>query len=102
MNAVIAAGVGFAGVGSRVLAEYYSFDRDWFWAPYFSAGFAYTPWRNASSGAWGAEIGAQHWGADGGWFFDVGLGLARVTGGEWFGRRMTPVVRLAVGRGIKP
>jgi hypothetical protein len=102
VNLVIATGAGLAGVGSRVHLEYYSFGRDWFWSPYLSAGFAYTPWRRSSSGAWGSELGAQHWGADGGWFFDVGVGVVRVTDGEWFGRRTTPVLRLAVGRGIRP
>jgi hypothetical protein len=97
---VTAVGAGVAGVGSRLLVEYQSLKPDAFWAPYVGTGFAYTPWRRGSSGAWGGEVGVQHWGQDGGWFLDAGVGAARVTGGRWFGRRTTPVVRLAAGRGL--
>lgn len=98
----IALGAGAAGVGGRLfVAPLEGPGRIHTWAPYAAAEFAYAPWRWRrldGAGAAGYSVGAQRWGGDGGWFFDVGAGAAYVREGAWFGRRTLPTVRVAIGR----
>lgn len=95
-------GAGGAGLRLELLyanGENWTFD----WSPYASMGIGLSPWRPGpldATGVWGGEVGVQHWGADGGWFYEAGVGAARTFDGEWAGLRTLPVVRLAVGRGV--
>ncbi|MFN8574759.1 MAG: hypothetical protein U0132_22080 [Gemmatimonadaceae bacterium] len=102
LHAASALGVGAAGIGGRVIWHPWlmlSSPRQW--TPYVSPGFVLVPWKVVNfsgAGMVGGEVGLQRWGADGGWFADVGVGAATVVRGTWRGDRVVPTVRVMVGR----